>query len=102
MASRGLGTSHLLGADSAHTDKVNDAVSSHADRRQPHQACTKTPESLYGIVRNRCTKTSGIGTSRGRHAPPSPSVDARLAAAPRLAIVDRPPAHRDRDEDRPR
>ena len=30
------------------------------------------------------------------------SVDAGLAAAPGLAIVDRPPARRDRDEDRPR
>ena len=40
--------------------------------------------------------------SRGGHAPPAPSVDAGLAAAPGLAIVDRPPARRDRDEDRPR
>ena len=39
---------------------------------------------------------------RFRHAPPAASVDAGLAAAPGLAIVDRPPARRDRDEDRPR
>ena len=36
------------------------------------------------------------------HAPPAASVDAGLAATPGLAIVDRPPARRDRDEDRPR
>ena len=34
--------------------------------------------------------------------PPVASVDAGLAAAPGLAIVDRPPARRDRDEDRSR
>ena len=47
-------------------------------------------------------ETRGRLASRGRHAPPAASVDAGLAAAPRLAIVDRPPARRDRDEDRPR
>jgi hypothetical protein len=47
-------------------------------------------------------ETGGRLASRGRHAPPAASVDAGLAAAPRLAIVDRPPAGRDRDEDRPR
>ena len=34
--------------------------------------------------------------------PPAASVDAGLAAAPGLAVVDRPPARRDRDEGRPR
>src|SRR5215210_7104582 len=37
-----------------------------------------------------------------RHAPSVASVDAGLAAAPGLAVVDRPPACRDRDEGRPR
>src|ERR1051325_887945 len=40
--------------------------------------------------------------SRSRHAPPATSVDAGLAAAPGLALVDRPPARRDWDEDQPR
>ena len=40
--------------------------------------------------------------SRGRHAPPAASVNPKLAAAPGLANGDRPPARRDRDEDRPR
>ena len=40
--------------------------------------------------------------SRRRHAPPAASVDAGLAAAPGLAIVDRPPARRDRDQGQPR
>ena len=50
----------------------------------------------------RTARDGGRLASRGRHAPPAASVDAGLAAAPRLAIVDRPPARRDRDEDRPR
>src|SRR5215472_11714070 len=50
----------------------------------------------------RSTRDGGRLASRGRHAPPAASVDAGLAAAPRLAIVDRPPAPRDRDEDRRR
>jgi len=41
---------------------VDGALSSHADRRRPPQGCTKTPESLYGIDQNGCTKTSGIRT----------------------------------------
>ncbi len=62
MARRGLGTSHLLGADSeagwmvlsAHTRTAGD----------PLKPVRKPPESLYGIDRNRCTETSGIRTCR--------------------------------------
>ncbi len=39
--------------------------------------------------------------SRGRHAPRAASLDAGLATAPRLAIVDRSPACRNRNEDQP-
>jgi hypothetical protein len=47
-------------------------------------------------------RDGGRLASRGRHAPPSASVDTGVAAAPGLAIIDRPSARRDRDEDRPR
>src|ERR1019366_8022183 len=53
---------------------------------------------------DRCGgRTAGGGgqlASRGRHAPPLASVDAGLAAAPGLAIVERPRARPDRDQDR--
>src|SRR5829696_5039716 len=66
MARRGLGTSHLLRAELRGT--VTGALSSHADRRRPHQACTKTsgiavrnrPEPLYENLRN-----SHFGAERG-------------------------------------
>ena len=40
--------------------------------------------------------------SRRRYTPPAASADTRLATAPGLAIVDRPPACRDRDQGQPR
>ncbi len=54
------------------------------------------------LRRGRTARDRGRLASRGRHAPPAASVDAGLAAAPGLAVLDRPPARRDRDEDRPR
>lgn len=45
-------------------------------------------------------ETEGLA-SRSRDPPRTASFDARLAAAPRVAILDGPPACRDGDEDRP-
>src|SRR5215471_17165124 len=50
----------------------------------------------------RATRDGGRLAARGGHAPHAAPVDAGLAAAAGLAIVDRPPPRRDRDEDRPR
>jgi hypothetical protein len=53
-------------------------------------------------VEGHTARDGGRLASRGGHAPPTLPVDAGLAAAPGVALVDRPPARRDRDEDRPR
>ena len=50
-------------------------------------------------VEGRPPENGGRLASRRRHTPPASPTDARLAAAPGLAIVDRPPARGDRDED---
>ena len=50
----------------------------------------------------RTARDGGRLASRGGQAAPAPSFDAGLAAAPGVAIVDRPPARRDREGDRPR
>jgi hypothetical protein len=55
-----------------------------------------------GLRRGWTARDGGRLASRGRHAPPAAPLDAGVAAAHGLAIVDRPPACRDRDEDRPR
>ena len=58
MARRGLGTSHLLGANSERGWTAASAHTRTVDRLL--KRVRKPPEWLYGIDRNRCTKTPGI------------------------------------------
>ena len=53
-------------------------------------------------VEGGTSRNGGRLASRRRHTPPAAPTDAWLAATPGLAIVDRPPARGNRDQDRPR
>ena len=83
---RGTGSSSDLWTDQR---SVAGALTSLQRRRQPPSGCTKTPESLYGINRNGCTRTLGIRTvEQICPAGTWTEVDERIAA-PRLKMTDR-------------